>query len=87
MAAEAGVVEAELRWLRQAPGPGLGGVDRVLDSRNDIVAILSWNVADLWQCSRPRPGPKLSFCALGNIHLRLHANERHTVHADIGQQS
>ena len=70
-AAEADVVVAELRRLRRAPGPGLGGVHRVLDGRNDLVAelaVLSWNAADLWWRSRPRSGPKLSVRAPGNIH-------------------
>ena len=50
VAPEAGVVVAELRQLKWAPCPGLGGVNRVLDGRNDLIAILdmlSWNTADL----------------------------------------
>ena len=70
-AAESGMVVAELRRLRRAPGPSLGGVNCVLDGRNDLVAILAnlpWNVADLWRRrSRPRSGPKLSVRAPGNI--------------------
>ena len=65
-----GVVVAELRWLRRASGPGLGGINRVLDGRNNLVAILTellWNTADLWPRSRPRSGLKLSICAPGNI--------------------
>ena len=42
---------------------------------------------DLWQRSRPKPGPKLSVRVPGNIRQRFHTNERHTVHANIKRQS
>ena len=61
---------AGLRWLRWAPCLGLGGVNRVLDGRNDLITILAvllTNAADLRQRSRPRPGLKLSVRASGNI--------------------
>ena len=64
------MVVAELRQLRQAPCPGLGGVNRVLDGHNDLIVILdmlSWNTADLQRRSRPRLGPKLGVRAPGNI--------------------
>ena len=49
MATESGMVVAELRRLRWAPCPGLGSVNRVLDRRNDLNAILdmlSWNTEE-----------------------------------------
>ena len=66
-AAEAGLVVAE---LRRAPGPGLGGINCVLNGRNDLITIrtlLLWNAADLWRCNWPRLGLKLSIRAPGNI--------------------
>ena len=64
------MVVAELQRLRQAPGHDLGSVNRVLDGRNDLIAILailSWSAADMRRRSRPRPGQKLSIRAPINI--------------------
>ena len=64
------MVVAELRGLRQAPSPGLDGVNRVLDGGDDLITILDMllrNTADLQRRSRSRPGPKLGVCMPGNI--------------------
>ena len=69
VAAEAGVVVAE---LRQAPC--LGGVNRILDGCNDLIAILdmlSWNTAGLGQAQNWATSASISTPTNGTQCMRI----------------